>query len=310
MDSLSIVSPVFNEAGNLESFIKEIREVLPELDVGETEVIFVDDSSTDNSWELIQKIARREPDILGIKFQKNAGQASALLAGLKAAKGDYVLTIDSDLQHPIKLIPSFWQLRHSAHVISGRQIERKEGYLKRTLSKLFYRILQKISGYSIESNVGDFRLFSRSALDQVLGVSEQNQVIRFTIARLGIPGIVIPFKAEARQWGKSKFTFGKMTNLAINSILATTSRPLMYSGFLSFVFGILAIILLVYAITSSILDKNIPGWTSTVAVILLGFTGVFMILAIQGAYISKLIEMSQGFPRYHIKETTFDEDND
>jgi polyisoprenyl-phosphate glycosyltransferase len=303
---LSIVSPVFNEAGNVSELVSSVIEVIKQLPASyQFELVLVDDGSTDGSWEQICNASNIKCEnfrIKGVKLVSNFGQMAALDAGIMQSSGKFVLTMDSDLQHPPSLIPKFFELRETAVVIAGRQIQRSEKVLKKVLSSAFYRFLRRVSGLRIESNVGDFRLMPRSIATKLIRDTENGQVLRFTIARLNLKTEYVDFEANPRKWGATSYSVGKMVNLAVKSLITTTTKPLKISLYMAFFFSVTFIFNLVYTIIEFLYDKTITGWTSIVAFISLGFFGLFLSVAVMSTYLGQIVEYARKSPRYIYEE--------
>jgi dolichol-phosphate mannosyltransferase len=267
------------------------------------EIILVDDGSTDKSWEVIQELVQINVNgnkIIGLKLLSNYGQPTALIAGLEASTGEFIVTMDSDLQHPPEVILEMWQQRFKAPVIAGRQTKRSEKYLKGFLSKRFYSLIRFISDLDIEPNVGDFRLISREALIEIKKVLGTTKIIRFAISRLRFPVYYVNFESNPRTWGTSSYTVRKMFGLATDSIITTTTRPLLISVYISLLLGLISLFDFIYVLFVWQTNGAIPGWASVMGLITLGFCVTFLVLGIQSLYLSKIIAQSQNYPHYLI----------
>jgi len=304
---LSIVAPVHNEEGNIREFIQQVVDVVrSEITPKKFEIILVDDGSTDGSWNEIKALSASDQfkDILrGLKLVNNFGQPNALVAGLRSSRGDFVVTMDSDLQHPPKVLKQFWDLRNDFSIIAGKQIKRRENFFKAICSKMFYRCLTAISHFDIDSNVGDFRLMSRKSLNDVLKVIDSTKILRFTIAGLRIPVKLVEFEANSRIWGVTKFSLARMIELAIQSVLTVSVRPLLLSAYFSLISATVALLDFVYILYAWLNFGSVPGWASITGVIASGFFVVFFILGIQSLYLSRIVNSGNGFPLYSIDES-------
>ena len=289
---LSVVIPVFNESLNLISFTDSLIVELDKLSVT-YELIFVDDGSEDDSWEALQSIKHDRPNHLLriMKLSRNFGQMAAIEAGLRASKGAYVLTMDADGQHPVTLVPTFWEQRKKSGVVVGQQVQRAESFAKKFVSQSFYVVLRRASGIDITPNAGDYRLLSRTVLDELLNLPEP-KILRFLIPKYGFKTTLVPFEAKSRIHGKSNYTIKKMLRLALKSIVSTTTRPLHVSGIISVVFFVISILQLTYVLLAWFVDQPVSGWTSLMAFASLSFAGVFASLYIIGVYLDQLISAS------------------
>lgn len=310
---LSIVSPVHNESGSIVEFIDKVTATLSNLDRKFVyELILVDDGSTDQTWELMTLQISEISTKLNLRFKfiklaSNYGQSPAILAGMRMAKGKFVITMDSDLQHPPQLIEKFFELRSESPVLVAVQTKRSEGTMKKLLSKSFYTFAEKISGVKIQSNAGDFRLIRRDILEQLLSIDDKNMVLRFAIAKLGIPFRKIDFEAEKRFAGSSNYTFKKMIQLAVESVLTLTTKPLRVSIVFSTIFFFVSIFQGLYILFLYVNGYAIPGWSSLALIGATGFMATFLVLTIQGIYLSKLFVNNQNYPR-SIQLEVFDGD--
>lgn len=305
---LSIVSPIYNEEAGILDFLEQITKALSELDKNYLyELVLVDDGSKDESWKRIQQFIQSQVfpknlKIRAIRFATNYGQMSALDAGLRAAKGSYVLTMDCDLQHPPEYIKNFFDCRLMAPVVVGVQAQRHESSMKSFLSKKFYKLLELISGVPVIQNGGDFRLIKRNILDQLLLISDNQSVMRFAIIKLDLPTHKIEFNSQPRTTGSSKYTIRKMLKLAISSILTLTTRPLRLSISFTVVFGLISILEIFYILYSYTINNTVPGWASIGLLISLGFLTVSFSSMIQALYISRIYESSQNYPRSIVRD--------
>ena len=303
---LSIVTAAFNEEQNIQILVNRINALSTKdfLD-RRIELIIVDDGSTDSTWIEIQKAVRlgQNPGLCmtGVQLLNNYGQMEALRAGLKVAEGEYVLTIDSDLQHPIDRIIDFWNSREPFSIIAGVQELRQDAQLKSVLSRSFYWLLTKITKGKVIANAGDFRLYPREILDHLLLVGGGSTVLRFTAARIGIPIKPLNFKSEMRLNGHTSYSFMKMLRLAINSLISSSMSPLKMVLGVSVCFFFISLTSLLYALIVYLSSKTVQGWTSLFILISLGFTGIFTSLYLISEYLGKTFENSQNYPGYIVR---------
>ena len=305
---LSVVSPMYNEEGSIQEFLRQVVNALCKLEENyEYEIVLVDDGSIDGTWEKVLLFVKSELNskniaIRGIKLAANYGQMSALDVGFRAAKGSYILSMDCDLQHPTELIYDFFNSRFKAPVVLGVQVHRHDDSIKGHLSRSFYKLLESISGVPVVHNGGDFRLINRKILDQLLSIRDNHSVIRFAIARLRLPVHRIEFESKPRFSGSTKYSIRKMSKLALASILTLTTRPLRLSVYFTTVFGLVFAIESIYILYSYSLNNTIPGWASLGLLISFGFFTVSFNSMIQAIYIARIFESSQNYPRSVISE--------
>lgn len=308
---LSIVTCAYNEEKNVERFLREVKDSLESIHPKITaEIVIVDDGSTDNTWisilmnskEIIQRNKIPKFRINCIKLISNYGQMRALEAGLVSASGDYILTMDSDLQMPPKYIAEFWHSRDPNAIIAGQQFDRKESFVKAYISRMYYRLLRKITNHDIIMDSGDFRLYPKEFVNRILSVNLNYKVFRFLAPRMGLPIKVITFKPSRRIYGKSSYNLGKMMELAKNSVISLNISPTRIIGFYLSIFSFFFIANVVFVIYSYVTSDVIPGWTSISVSIALGFMGILTSLYLVIAYMVKALESVQNLPTYVIQE--------
>jgi dolichol-phosphate mannosyltransferase len=290
MIELSIVTPAHNEAGNIDRLCEELTAICEEL-LLTYEIVIVDDASTDATWEKINLNAELYKNVRGIRLSINSGQTKALEIGIVNSQGSFVLTMDSDLQHPVRLIPEFWENRNHTGIVSGRQISRKDGKLKSLLSKLYYVLLRFVSGIEIERNVGDFRLIRRDILNTLMAVKEE-KILRFLIPKYGFETSVINFEADDRNAGTTKYSIARMLKFAALSLTSTTTRPLFLSAYLSMIFAGITFIDFLYVLITHASIGTVPGWASLLGLISVAFTVLFGVLGIFGIYLAHLLAIN------------------
>jgi polyisoprenyl-phosphate glycosyltransferase len=304
---LALVVPCFNESETISLFVDQVVPVLLRLNIT-SEVIFVDDGSEDSTWEILRELKNR-PGIsfLCIQLDSNYGQMAALEAGIRASNSDYVLTMDVDLQHPVRYIETMWLLREKYPVIAMRQSKRKDPFFKRLLSRIFYVILKKITGYQIIGGVSDFRLMSRDTVQRIIPLLRYGNVIRFLLPQLRIKQKILDYEVDPRIAGKSKYSLKKMSGLAQNSFISTSNRLLTFSIYLAGMSIAFAFIIFSYVLYIYFTDNAILGWASILGSVLVLFSGTFTILAILGLYIGRIIELMKDSPNFYIRGDTKNE---
>ncbi len=231
---LSLVIPVRNEAGSLRALYERILSALREVSRYTVEIVFVNDGSTDESQTIITSIANADPRVKYLEFSRNFGKEVATTAGIAAASGDVVLTLDSDLQHPPEHIPEFlhkWE--QGAEVVIGvRQGHAGEGFVKRLGSYGFYRIMTAISDLDLVPGETDFRLITRQVACELNRFSERNRITRGLINWMGFRHDYVYFKAAQRHAGVAAYSFRKLLTLAVTSFVGHSLIPLQLAGYL------------------------------------------------------------------------------
>lgn len=300
---LSIVAPVYNEEESVPSFIARLDGVLSGLDVT-YEIILVDDGSRDRSWQVIGSLAPRYPALRALRLSRNFGHQGALMAGLSAAKGRAVISMDSDLQHPPELIPDMlaaW--REGNRIVNTRRLDRGvTGPVKRATSSLYYRLFSYLSEVELHEGSSDFRLLDRSVLDALLSLGHSDMFIRGAVQMLGFRTAVLPFHVQERFAGTSKFTLRKMLRLARSGIIAHSTRPLTIGIWLGLVMAMLSMAELVYVLVQTLRGGTIPGWASVVGVMTILFAVTFVMLGLIGAYIASMHRTLHRRPGFIVDE--------
>lgn len=301
---LSIIIPVYNEAGNLSQLIKELGEVLLSLDM-DWEVLFVDDGSSDNTWEIIESIHQENNSVKGLRLSKNFGHQYALLAGLANGAGDALITMDGDLQHPAAMIPELVnEWRHGNMIVHTRRLDPPTlSFFKKLTSRLYYRIFSYLSGVKIESGMADFRLLDCRVVKDILEFSEEGLFFRGIAQWVGYSSSTIPYTSQERFSGISKYSLKKMIKLAWNGITSFSIVPLRLGIFLGFVTSLIAFAEIIYAIAVKIFtDTAVPGWASAISILSFLFGVMFILLGIVGEYIGRILVEVRQRPRYLIAE--------
>lgn len=302
---ISAIVPVFNEEGNTTALHCRLAPALSGISP-HYEIIFVDDGSTDGTFASIKKLHAEDPRVHGISFSRNFGHQTALLAGLRHASGRATVTLDGDLQHPPELIPALYAKHlEGFDIVNTRRIdEAAAGLFKKYSSRLFYRLINYLADVRIEPAAADFRLMSRAATDAFLSIPERDRFTRGLVSWMGFRQAVIPYQAEARHSGKTKYSLRKMLRFGLNGITSFSSRPLRLSFYCGIFISLAGLAYSVYAVVQFFSGQTIPGWTS-ILVSLLIIGGVILInLGIIGEYIARIFNEVKARPLYFIKEQT------
>lgn len=298
MSFISIIIPVFDEEKNIVPFYNEIKKYLSSTD----ELIFIDDGSTDNTFLEIQQLSKVNNTIKCISLSRNFGHQNALMAGLQYANGDFIITMDGDLQHPASLIPVMLEkLKEGFDIVITKRIKTKnEGVLKNIFSKIFYRSINYISDTRIEPNSSDFRAFNKKVLSNILLFKERELFLRGIFSWIGFKTATISFEAASRRFGKTKYSFGKMAKLAVRGITSFSFKPLRIAILTGSIISLAAFTFGIFALVSYYKGNTVPGWASTIIAIM--FLGGTQLLAIGllGEYIASLFIESKNRPLFLI----------
>lgn len=307
---LSIVVPCYNEEAVLPETLQHLTSTLERLtQLGKiargSEIILVDDGSQDRTWELIRDAHARDGRIRGVKLSANRGHQIALIAGLWAASGDAVVSIDADLQDDIEAIERMVDAYVSGHeIVYGVRTSRAtDARFKRSSAAAYYRLL-KLFGVRIVRQHADYRLLSRRALESLKQYSEVNLFLRGIVPLMGYRSAIVPYERTARFAGESKYPLRKMLALAFDGITSFSAVPLRLIAVLGLAVSALSLALMLWALWVKLATTSaLPGWASSVIPIY--FLGGIQLLSIGvlGEYIAKLYIETKHRPRYFVEET-------
>lgn len=302
---LSIVVPVLNEEDAIELFLCKIVQVIESIGTIEYEIIFVDDGSTDATSQVVQDAHAQNPAVGLVRLSRNFGKEAALTAGLEAASGDAAIPMDVDLQDPPELIVDFVRLWRAGYdVVYGQRVDRAtDTKTKSGSAGLFYSLFNRLSSLKIEPNVGDFRLMSRPALEATLQLRERNRFMKGIFAWVGFKSVGVPYARPSRAVGTTKFNYWKLWNFALDGLTSFSTVPLRVW---TYVGGLVAIISALYTIViilqTLFFGRDVPGYASLMAVVLMLGAVQLISLGIIGEYLGRLYIESKQRPIYLISE--------
>jgi glycosyltransferase involved in cell wall biosynthesis len=295
---LSVVVPVFNEAVVLPQLHARLFDVLRRLD-GRTEVIYVDDGSSDATPAVLHALHAATPEVGVVRLSRNFGKELALSAGLQACTGDAVIVLDADLQDPPELIPQMLQAFREGHdVVNMRRRSRAgESWFKKLTAHLFYRLLNRLSDMPIPADVGDFRLLSRRAVAAINAMPERNRYMKGLFAWVGYRQVTLDYDRDARAAGVARQNYGRLLGLAVEGITSFSVAPLRIALVTGFAAGGTALALtLFYAGKTLIFGEPVTGFpTLIVAILTLGGLNLLG-LGVLGEYLGRLFMETKGRP--------------
>ena len=300
--SMSCIIPCRNEAQNLARLLPLLATTLNACTPA-WEVVLVDDGSTDDTMTVMGQWARR-PGFRVVQLSRNFGKEAALTAGLRAAIGAVVVTMDADLQHSPALIPVFldhW--RAGADVAYGARDSRSdESLFKRLGSRGFYALINRANGVRVPPDAGDFRLMDRTVVDALLSLPERNRFMKGLYAWVGFNAIAVPYTPAPRLYGHSHFNPLRLIGLSLDGLTAFTTWPLRAVSAAGSVLALLAFVYGAYLMLSYILYGHlVSGWT-TIVVSLMGFAGIQLIsVGVVGEYVGRIFEEVKARPLYVVK---------
>ncbi|MEV4346307.1 glycosyltransferase family 2 protein [Actinoplanes sp. NPDC049596] len=298
--TLSVVTPMFNEREAVDHFVARLRPVLDGL--GDSyEVVAVDDGSSDATVSRLMQLRADWPQLRVVALRRNVGHQTALRAGLRASRGDYVVSIDADLQDPPEVIGEMLAAarREKVDVVYGVRSDRStDTAFKRQTAGLYYRMMRKLVGPWISDQAGDFRLISRAVVEVLNALPEPRPVYRLIVPSLGFSSAEVPYVRAERVAGETKYPLSKMIKLTLDSITSFSAAPLKIATWLGMLSFLICVLLMVIALVAWIAGSVVPGWTSLyIAVLLLG--GVQLVcVGLLGEYIGRIYAAGQGRPPF------------
>lgn len=303
MSVISVVVPVYNEQDNILVLEKTLKIILGPIEP-DYEIIFVDDGSTDNSLNIIRELAKTDRKVKYVSFNRNFGQQAAITAGLDFASGDAVITMDADFQDPPELLPEMLKAWETGNdVVLMRRKYRHEGFFKKISASLYYFFLKRLSEYKFPGNIGEFRLMSRSAVNELKNLREKTRYLRGLILWMGFTHIIIDYDRPNRKRGKTGFSLLKMFRLGMHGILSFSLLPLrlgMLVGFAAILLGMFFLVYIIVDILKNDVYYELVKWLSVVTFIFVGF--IFILIWILGEYIGKIYNEVINRPIYLIRE--------
>ena len=303
---LSLIVPCFNEKGN----VTVLRDaIIDTFDICgyDYEIIYIDDGSTDDTnKELRMLYEQQKCPVKVIRFSRNFGKEAAIFAGLQHTDGDYVAIIDADMQQPPAIVKQMVEIldeQPDCDMVAAYQVERREGSVLSFFKKAFYKTINKLSDVNLRQDASDFRTFRRNVAESILSLGESHRFSKGIFAWIGYNTVYIPYTAEKRHSGKSKWSFFKLLNYALEGIIGYSTKPLRIATFLGGMTSFASMIYLVVVVLQKLIQGiDIPGYaTIIVLILLLGGMQLFCI-GIIGEYVGKTFEQSKARPIFIAKE--------
>ena len=300
---ISIVSPVYRAEKILPILVSEINLVMERI--GEDyEIILVDDRSPDNSWEVTKVLSSQNPKIKSIRLSRNFGQHSAIFAGLTRTKGDWVVVMDCDMQDQPKEIAKLYKKALEGYdIVLGQRENRKDKFLKKLSSKLFYKVFNYLSGANFDNNVANFGIYHQKTIKSILDMGDYVKFFSLFINWIGFKSVSIPIEHGEREEGKSTYSVGRLFKQAFNVIISFSDKPLrLFINFglsisvLSFIVGIYYLYL---ALTGKIAQ---PGFSSLILSIWFLSGIIISCIGIVGVYLGKTFDQAKDRPTFIIDE--------
>lgn len=311
---LSIVVPCYNEQEALPYFYKEICRVAEEMKAShgaEFEFIFVDDGSRDNTLAIARELHKKDPRVRYISFSRNFGKEAGILAGLEAAKGDYVAMMDADLQDPPALLPQMLDalLKEDYDCAATRRTNRKgEPPIRSFFARMFYKIINRLSDADIVDGARDYRLMRRRMVDAILALPEYNRFSKGIFGWVGFKTKWLEYVNVERVAGETKWSFWKLFLYSLEGIVAFTTAPLALASLIGIIFCVLAFVMILFIIVRTLLFGDpTSGWPSLVCIIFLCSGVQLFCMGVLGQYLAKTYMEVKHRPVYIVRETEQDE---
>ena len=314
MEKISIIVPCYNEEKAIPLFYNEMERVIKE-DFSKSNVkfeyIFVNDGSSDNTLHEIKELHKKDKKIRFISFSRNFGKEAAMLAGLEAAEGDYITLMDADLQDPPSLLKQMYDTikEEGYDCVATRRVTRKgEPPIRSFFSRLFYKLINKITDFEMVNGARDYRLMTRQVKDAIIEMKEYNRFSKGLTSFVGFDTKWIEYENVKRIAGQTKWSFWKLFKYALEGITAFSTAPLAISSILGLLFTIISVIFIfIIIIKTLVFGDPTSGWPSMVCIML--FMGGIQLLSlgIIGQYLAKTYLEVKNRPIYFVKETDTDE---
>lgn len=312
---ITILTPAYNEQDIIELFYKETIKIIESLNGEEFQFdfLFVNDGSTDKTLKIIKALRSTDKRINYIDLSRNFGKEVALFAGIDNLKEstDAVIIMDADLQHPPALIPKLiasWE-KGNLDVYAKRQDRNDEGLIKRKFSELYYFILNKLTEEEVQTNIGDFRLLDSVVITAIRSVRESQRYNKGIFTWVGFKKDYVEYKIEKRRIGTSKWSFGKLVNLAVEGITSSSIKPLRLASLIGMVVSGFAFIWLIKVLIKTLFfDEPVQGYPSLIITVL--FLGGIQLLSLGliGEYLGRVFKETKNRPLYFIAEKKINEE--
>ncbi len=305
MKKISIIVPAYNEEESLPFLYERLTKLIDSIENYEFEVLFINDGSKDRTLEIIKELRQKDERFCYVNLSRNFGKEVAMMAGLDYAKGDAVIFIDADLQDPPELIPElikYWEEGYD-DVYAKRKSRDGETFVKKFTSKMYYKILQKMSRVEIQEDTGDFRLLDRRCVNALKKLRESQRCSKSMFSWIGYNKKEVLFDRDARIAGKTKWNYKKLVDLAIDGITSFTTSPLRLATYISIPTFIMLVIYAVYIVIKCFAIKEMVHAYQAIILLILFFSGVQILLfGIVGEYLGRIFNETKNRPLYLVDE--------
>lgn len=304
---ISIVTPLYRGESTIMPLYQRIKAALEAHISHNFEIIMVDDASPDEGWAVLKRLVSQDPRVKGIQLSRNFGQYMALTAGLDQAQGEWVVIMDCDLQDVPEEIPALYEKAlEGFDVVLAQRVDRHDSWVKRWSSRVFYKFFSYLTDTHQDPSTSQFGIYNQRVIETLLSMRERLRFVPAFLGWIGYRQTAIPVRhAEAeRADGKSSYSFKRLINLAFDTIIAFSDKPLRLIVKLGFAISMLAILYAGYVIANALLGVPEPlGWSSLMAVTAF-FSGlIIFLLGINGLYVSRIFDEVKGRPLYIVNAT-------
>ena len=305
-NNIDLIIPVYNEAGVVEHTYGKVCDVIRQLP-HIFHIYLVDDGSTDATADSLAALARQDDCITVLTLARNFGHQAALTAGLDASRGDFVITLDADGQHPPEMIPQMIELFAQGYdIVQAQRIEEDQSFsFKKATSSVFYSLINRISGTQMTAGAADFRGVSRQVVEALKSMPEYHRFLRGMIAWVGYRSIILPYHETRRVAGQSKYSLSKMFRLAMDALFSFSLVPLYIGLSAGGIFFCLAALEMIYVLSFWVTGRTsnlAPGWSSLMFVILIVSGMIMVLLGFIGIYVGYIFQEVKHRPVYMLKK--------
>ena len=300
---VTILVPAYNEEEVLYMLYGRLKKIMDENSKYDFEILFVNDGSKDNSLKIMQELREKDKRVCYLNLSRNFGKETGMIAGMDYSNGDAVIIIDADLQDPPELIPEmlkYWEEGYD-DIYAKRRSRQGETWLKKFTSTMYYKVLQAFTKIQIQKDTGDFRLLDRRCVEALKSIRESQRYTKGLFSWIGYNKKEILYDRDPRAAGKTKWNYKKLVDLSIDGITSFTTSPLRWSAILGIIVSIIGFIYMIYIIIKTMaFGVDVPGYASTMVVILF-LGGVQLIfLGVIGEYLGRAFYETKGRPLYFI----------
>lgn len=306
--TLSIIVPAYNEEETIELFFDEVNAQTVDLPLDKT-FYFINDGSSDRTLDVIKMLSQKHPNVKYISFSRNFGKEAALLAGLRAASGDFVTVMDADLQDPPSMLKEMYhKIQEGYDIVGTRRISRKdEPFIRSLFARAFYKIMNTISSTQMVDGARDYRLMTRQVVDSILELPEHNRFSKGLFSWVGYDVFYLEYNNVERVAGKTSWSFWGLLHYSIDGIINFSDAPLSLATFIGFISFLISLCMsLFYALKTIIWGEIVQGFPTLIILILMLGSLQLLSLGIIGKYLSKVFLETKQRPNYFVKEDNID----